>query len=128
MDYTLAIYSTYDQEEKELKFVDNLILPPGRRYPDHPCLQQKSRTVEMIRDAEIPYVVVDRPIFSDEHYELVAIDNYQAARDATEYLLSCGHTRIAFFGWESPLTPSLSESMGFGMHCWRLGSNQIPRA
>ncbi|NLJ68256.1 MAG: LacI family transcriptional regulator [Firmicutes bacterium] len=111
-DYTLAIYSTYDQEEKELKFVDNLISLQVDGILLIPA-QQKSRTVEMIRDAEIPYVVVDRPIFSDEHYELVAIDNYQAARDATEYLLSCGHTRIAFFGWESPLTTVTERIHGF---------------
>ena len=99
-DYTLAIYSTYDEEEKELKFVDNLISLQVDGILIIPA-QQESKTVEMIREAEIPFVVVDRPIVGDD-YELVAIDNYQAAKDATEYLITCGHRKIAFLVGEAP--------------------------
>ena len=110
-DYTLAIYSTYDEEEKELKFVDNLISLQVDGILIIPA-QQESKTVEMIREAEIPFVVVDRPIVGDD-YELVAIDNYQAAKDATEYLIACGHRKIAFFGWRSPLTTITERIEGF---------------
>ena len=60
-DYTLAIYSTYDQEEKEIRFIDNLISLQVDGILIIPA-QQESKSVQMIREAGIPFVVVDRSI------------------------------------------------------------------
>ncbi len=112
-DYTLAIYSTYDQEEKELRFIDKLISLQVDGILIIPA-RQESKSVEMIREAEIPFVVVDRPIVGDDSdHWLVTIDNYQAAKDATEYLIRCGHRYIGFFGWKSPLSTVTERIDGF---------------
>lgn len=110
-DYTLAIYSTYDQEEKELKFIDNLISLQVDGILIIPA-RQESESVELIREAKIPFVVVDRRISGTDH-DLVTIDNYKAAKDATDYLIRFGHRDIAFFGWKSSLSTVTERIDGF---------------
>lgn len=110
-NYTLAIYSTYDQEEKEKAFIDNLISLQVDGLLIIPALPE-SQSVQMIRDAEIPFVVVDRTIPGHD-CDHVTIDNYKAAKDATNYLIHRGHRDIAFFGWQSPLTTITDRIDGF---------------
>lgn len=66
--------------------VDGIILAPSGTAADY-------RRADL-RHFAIPLVLVDRMIASlDTDY--VGLDNHRAAFEATEYILSCGHRRVA---------------------------------
>ena len=109
--YTLSIFTTYDQEDKELKYVENLISLQVDGVLISPA-HYSSQSVKMLRAAGIPFVVVDRPV-SEENYDLVTIDYYQAGYRGTQLLLENGHRRIAYFGWKSALIGIADRVRGF---------------
>lgn len=105
-DYTLSIYSTFDLEQKEIKFIENLISLQVDGILIAPA-EYRSRSVALIKKMAIPYVVLDRQI-EDTGHDLVEVDNYQAAYRGTKHLIENGHRRIAFLGWRSRL-PSITD-------------------
>jgi DNA-binding LacI/PurR family transcriptional regulator len=60
----------------------------------------------------VPVVILDRP-YADWKLHAASVDNYAAARDATERLISLGHRRIAFLSylvlWKSEPDPDARE-------------------
>jgi len=58
---------------------------------------------ERVRDLGYPVVLVDR-FDSTMSCDFVGVDNYCAAREAVEYLLGLGHTRIAHLTTSEPVS------------------------
>lgn len=110
-DYTLSIYSTFDLEQKELKFIQTLISLQVDGVLIAPAMYD-SQSVAMLREMGIPYVVVDRPV-AGNGYDLVVVDNYLAAYQGTQYLIEQGHRRMALFGWRSDLSTITDRVKGF---------------
>ncbi len=109
--YILSIYSTQDKEEKELQFLQNIISHQVDGILICPANNQ-SRSVEVIQEAGIPYVVIDRAVQGDES-DYVTIDNYQAAYVGTKSLIEHGHRRILYYGWKSDLNTITDRILGF---------------
>ncbi|MCD6386267.1 LacI family DNA-binding transcriptional regulator, partial [Candidatus Sumerlaeota bacterium] len=85
-----------DKEVRRLKAllsrrVDGLIAAPINQ-PGNNNLE----TYQEIVDRNIPVVIINYP-FPLEKSDFVGVDDYPAAQEATEYLISLGHRRIAFF-------------------------------
>lgn len=109
--YILCIYSSYDSEEREMEFilnilsqqVDGILLCPANNH---------TKSVDMIRQSNTPFCVVDRQIPGSD-FDFVAIENYQAAYDATEYLINKGHERIAYCSWGTTIDAVVKRKRGF---------------
>lgn len=89
----LSILSDQDEEELQIpkiyaeKKVDGLII-----------LGQISKSyIQLVQDMDLPKVFLD---FYDEHSDIDAIvtDNFYGAYELTNYLISQGHTKIAYVG------------------------------
>jgi DNA-binding LacI/PurR family transcriptional regulator len=109
--YVLCIYSTYDDEERETDFIQNIV---AQRVDGILLCPANNRTsaADLIREAGVPFVVIDREIAGAD-FDFVAIDNYQAAYAAAEYLIAQGHTRIAFCGWATSVDAVVKRREGF---------------
>jgi LacI family transcriptional regulator len=118
-DYTLSIFTTYDQEEKELKYIENLISLQVDGVLISPA-QAQSRSVALLRELNIPYVIIDRPV-TEGKSDLVSIDYYQAALDGTKVLIERGHRQIAFIGWAHTMKSITDRTRGFRDAIWNQG-------
>ncbi|NLG84576.1 MAG: LacI family transcriptional regulator [Firmicutes bacterium] len=110
-DYTLSIFSTFDEEERELKFINNLISLQVDGVLISPA-QYKSKSVDLLRQVGIPFVVIDRPV-EGTNFDFVTTDYYQGGYQAARILLSSGHRKLAFFGWARPLKVIADRRAGF---------------
>ena len=61
-----------------------------------------SALIARLRQEQVPFVCVDAHLPQDGSLPLVEVDNYGAARQATEYLCQCGHREIGFIGMQMP--------------------------
>ncbi|MBN2413335.1 LacI family DNA-binding transcriptional regulator [candidate division KSB1 bacterium] len=91
--YSIIVCDTNENLELEIKHLELLltkgiagfiIMPVGQRY-DH---------IESALKAGLPMVLLDR-YFDNLDACSVLVDNYKGAYDAAEYMIRCGHTRIA---------------------------------
>lgn len=93
-DYSLVVFQSDDslvQERSLARLCMNLSI-------DGVLLSRSSETtdlahLEALRAADIPTVLLDKIIETDQ-YSSVAIDDARASRQAVEYLVGQGHTRI----------------------------------
>jgi len=69
-------------------------------------------TIEMLSTQEVPVVIVDRDI-SELAMDSVLTDNRRGGYQATHYLLTLGHRRIACITGPSQLTPSAERVTGY---------------
>ena len=72
--------------------------------------------------------VLISPSTPDSHYASVAMDDHQAARDVTEYLLQLGHRHIAHIGGHPDHAASLLRRNGFYEAFDVIGAARPPRA
>jgi len=99
------------QEEEELylrslleKRVDGVILG---------ATQTDSAIIHLLEDVEIPFIFVSRLPREREHYDYVVADNILGGYMATRYLLSLGHTRIAYFAGRWATSSNLDRFEGY---------------
>lgn len=91
--FTLIIGNTNNDPDKEERFIRNLV----RRHVDgiiFSRVSDKSRSLRLIEESRIPFVVIDRSL-EQEDVPTVVMDNYAAGVIAAEHLLSLGHRRFA---------------------------------
>jgi LacI family transcriptional regulator len=92
--YNLMLYTSHRREMKESGYISSLI----QSGVDGvilivPC--NPANYLDKLRVLNFPYVLVDQQGI-DEKDPAVGATNFQGAFDATEYLISLGHQRIAF--------------------------------
>lgn len=107
LNYTLSIFSTHDEEEQELKFIENLLSLQVDGVLISPAVYH-SRSIRLLQENKTPYVIVDRPVDIMTNQDFVSLDYFDAGYRGTQLLLANGHRRIAFFGWDHPM-PTISE-------------------
>ena len=97
-----------DVEAKSLKLLQDrqtdglIILPVGHSWQD----------VATVREAGTPVVMVDR-VYPELDVPCVSSDNFRGAYDATMYLLSRGHRRIAFIQGIPEAWTSITRRQGY---------------
>ncbi len=99
--YNVMIYQSMDDEEKEIRNTHSLITSSvdGAIV----SLSMNTESLDHIRlflDQRLPFVMADR-VADELDVDKVVIDNFDAAFNATEYLISLGHRRIAHFAGSS---------------------------
>jgi LacI family transcriptional regulator len=98
-NYTVIYGSSNESAEKFAKLinvminhrVDGLILVPT---------EGSENEIEILQHSGIPFVLVDRH-FPGIQCNYIALDNYQAAYNATSYLIEKGHKKIAFVNYRT---------------------------
>ncbi len=116
--YNLFLCNSDNSLEKEEKYlrafieksVDGVILASSMSKSAFQC--------QMLKEAQIPYVLLDRYIEGSEPGMGVFLDNRAGAYRATDYLLKNGHRRIAFISGPFALMTGWHRFQGFQMaHC-----------
>lgn len=73
---------------------------------------QLSSQFQLIMDSGIPLLAIDR-VPEGLRVDTVTINNFEAARDATRYLLSLGHKKIAFIGGPNHISTASLRCAGY---------------
>lgn len=110
-NYTVIYGSSNEDAEKFAKLinvfvnrrVDGLILVPT---------EGSENEIEVLQSSGIPFVLVDRH-FPGIHCNYIALNNYKATYDATQYLIDKGHRRIAFINYRTTLFHLLERNRGY---------------
>lgn len=93
-NYDILLCSTYGDKSAELKYLSLL----NRKQVEGIILishMLNEQTKKQIAQYEIPFVFLSRHYFQ-EKYPTVTIDNFNAAYEMTQYLISLGHKNIAY--------------------------------
>lgn len=91
--FTVILCNTDEDTEVEKAYIDKL----KNRWIDGFIVSSMlpgSHHIRRLRDEGFPLVLTSR--YYDDTIDAVGIDNFQAAYDATRYLVRTGHRRIAF--------------------------------
>ncbi len=105
LGYNLFVCSTYENPEKESELIQML----KNRNVDGMIISSSAENIEEIkslRSDNYPFVLIDRNLdISDVN--LVSVDNFKGAYEATQHLIETGRKTIAFLS----ITPSYISTM-----------------
>lgn len=71
------------------------------------------QVLNYLRERHFPFLVVGKPYECAEEITHVDNDNCRASRDAAEYLLGLGHTKIGFIGGSEKLVVTIERLLGY---------------
>lgn len=91
--YSLIVCITNEDIDTELKQIELLRRKGVDGYIIMP-VGIKDHHIEELLNHNIPLVILDRCL-EEIHTNIVVVDNYKGAFQATEYIIKCGHKRIA---------------------------------
>ncbi|MGM9988268.1 MAG: LacI family DNA-binding transcriptional regulator [Bacillaceae bacterium] len=111
-EYSLYM-STGESEEEILEGVKKMV--QGQRVDGIILLYSRLNdpVVSYLLELEFPFVLVGKPYKDNDKYTYVDNDNYGAAREVTNYLLSLGHKRIGFIGGNKRLLVTEDRFLGY---------------
>jgi LacI family transcriptional regulator len=97
--HTVIYGSSNESAEKFAKLVDVFV---NRRVDGLILIptEGSENEIEILQRSGIPFLLVDRH-FPGIQCNYIALDNYQAAYNATQYLIDKGHRRIAFINYKT---------------------------
>jgi len=110
-EYDLMLYTTHRQKTRESTFVFNLT----RGMTDGLLLLlplNPQAYLETLHQERFPYVVIDHQGFDDFSPTVIA-RNYQAAFDATTWLIRLGHRRIGYVHGRPDLSSAIERLRGY---------------
>jgi len=124
--YHVVIYQTHDSTEREI----NIIRDVARRKADGLLLSPSTNQKEVNEvmksiGAKLPVVYFDR-VPSDNYCHKVVCDNYQAAFDATTWLIKQGKRRIAHMAGPSGISISIERMAGYSAALLNAGISVDP--
>jgi len=111
-DFTIFICNTLDDPDREMEIIEKVI---GQRVDGiiiSPTANGAENT-KVIRDLNIPYVVVERPLVGINEYDFVTSNNLQLGTLAGKYLLEYGHRNFGFVEWVSDVNNIGNRKQGF---------------
>lgn len=78
-------------------------------------IKNSNQLISRLQDADIPFVLVGDYVdeFGIPPYSKIDIDDFSAARSATEYLLNLGHRKIAFISHSFEYASSYNRFLGY---------------
>jgi LacI family transcriptional regulator len=94
-DYHVLIYQTHDNSEIEAAFIQSLL--SGRVDGILISIASATTNIQYLKEiiADIPLVFFDR-VFEDIDAVKIITDDYESAYNATQHLIDCKCTRIAY--------------------------------
>ena len=109
--HTIFLANTDESDAREaevvedlLSRVDGMLLAPASENNPNP---------QLLADAGVPTVLIDREAPSTGCFDAVLIDNYGGAESAVEHLLAIGHERIATIAGSVDSTPGRLRLEGY---------------
>jgi len=110
--YSVILCNTDGDTEKETCYTNVLIA----QHVDGIIFISTTSSVEpleeLINSNEIPVIIIDRDI-DLKATDVILVDNFQGGYDATQYLISLGHSRIACITGPSMVTASADRVHGY---------------
>ena len=93
---TLLIGSSHERVDKERNHIEAFL--SYRCSGMALCLVSPDREfISMLEGERVNFVILDAPLAEDLPCDRICIDNEADSKQAVEYLLECGHRRIAIF-------------------------------
>ena len=81
--------------------------------------EMHSTDLDLFSEITTPIVLLDN-FFPSDHYDLIGIDNRYGARNAVQYLIDCGHTRLGYLHSNVEIRNFQRRRDGYLMGCRRL--------
>ena len=110
--YHIFLCNTDGREEEEELYVKSLI----EKKVDGIILgatRMNDQEIQNLAKAQTPMVFVSRLPENREQYDYVIVDSVLGGYLATKYLLSLGHTKIAYLGGHWPTSSNLERLEGY---------------
>ncbi len=99
--YTVIFGSSDENLEKSKDLIEVLL----NRQVDGfiiAAVENAENLIQELDETGVPFILIDR-YFPDKNFSYIAIDNYKAAFEATQYLIAQGRNNIAFIHYETQL-------------------------
>lgn len=111
-DYSISL--TTGESEEEI-YNDVVQMVGGKRVDGLIVLYSKEddKVVPFLLESEIPFVLIGKPFTHSSEIMYIDNDNVQAAYDATNYLISLGHKRIAYIGGDPAFEVNQARLIGY---------------
>ncbi|TGD24272.1 LacI family transcriptional regulator [Companilactobacillus suantsaicola] len=110
-NYSLLVCNTDESEQKECKILETLI----DKGVDFIIISPVSKNAELLRTIKnngINVIIIDRNIGVSD-FPFVGSDDFKEAKKLTEYLITRGHSKIAFITGTQKATTSQERLFGF---------------
>ena len=107
LGYDLIISNSYEDVERELKLVNNLLSKSIDGLILASSLED-SNELHFLKERNVPFVLVDR-VFDDFKVDSVSVSNIEGARQAVAYLQKIGKKKIACLTISPVYVSSISE-------------------
>lgn len=109
-----ALYMTTGTSEQEMyKGVVDMV--QGRRVDGIVLLYSRvdDQIMSYLQDNHFPFVVIGKPFRNIEEITHIDNDNFKAAKEATEHLITRNHERIGFVGGNLDLVVTVDRLLGY---------------
>jgi DNA-binding LacI/PurR family transcriptional regulator len=111
-DYSICL--TTGETEEEI-FQDTVKMVQGKKVDGIIVMYSKKddKVVPFLQKQGIPFVVIGKPVFESNKMMYVDNDNFQAAKEATDYIINLGHQKIGFIGGDPRFEVTQARLSGF---------------
>jgi DNA-binding LacI/PurR family transcriptional regulator len=109
-----ALYMSTGKTEDEI-FDGVVQMVQGRRVDGIILLYSRvdDRIMTYLQEQEFPFTVIGKPYKNAELITHIDNDNFKAAQELTQYLISLGHDRIGFVGGNLNLVVTIDRLLGY---------------
>ncbi|GIN56713.1 LacI family DNA-binding transcriptional regulator [Lederbergia ruris] len=109
-----ALQMTTGKTDDEI-YQDVIQMVHGRRVDGLVLLNSKvdDKIIKFLRSQNFPFIIIGKPYKYEAEISYVDNDNFRAAKEVTEYLLSLNHKRIAFIGGNRDLVLTIDRILGY---------------
>jgi DNA-binding LacI/PurR family transcriptional regulator len=109
-----SICLTTGESEEDI-FQDTVKMVQGKKVDGVIVLYSKrdDQVVPFLMKSGIPFVVIGKPVIEPNKMMYVDNDNFQAGKDATDYVIKRGHRRIGFIGGDPRFEVTVERLNGY---------------
>ncbi|MGC4375348.1 LacI family DNA-binding transcriptional regulator [Fictibacillus sp. Mic-4] len=109
-----ALYMATGSTEEEI-FEGVVRMVQGRRVDGIILLYSKvdDQIMDYLLEQRFPFTVIGKPFKNEQEISFIDNDNFKAAKEMTEYLISLGHRRIGLVGGNPDLVVTIDRLLGY---------------